>query len=128
MLEPAGELMPGSAGMGSVCWTVGKGPVLPSTPTRNPLVGSVPEPPKQLPLQRPVYRILQICLAADGIAACIDCNVLHAVDFVRRHLRSPLQPVVERDARPDLPGIVEVQAVTIDQRSVREGLGPGQVE
>ena len=81
-----------------------------------------------LPLQRHVYRILQICLAADGIAARINCNVLHAVDFVRRHLRSPLQPVVERDARQDLPGIVEVQAVTIDQRSVREGLGPGQVE
>ncbi len=26
MLEPAGELMPGSAGMGRVCWTAGKGP------------------------------------------------------------------------------------------------------
>ena len=81
-----------------------------------------------LPLQCEVHRVLQVLLGGEDRSAGVHHKILHAVDFVRRQLRAPLQSVIKRQSRADFPGIVVVQAVAIDNRSVGEGLRAGQVK
>src|SRR5258708_31497208 len=81
-----------------------------------------------LPRQGRVVNVLQVRPRADGIDARIDRRVLHTVGFIRRHLGSPLQAVVQGQGWTNLPGIIVVKAVAVDVDRVREDLGSGQVE